>query len=89
MIELCKALTNIHGIVFSSLPYPDAVTGTHTLQPGDWVYLRKHVRKSLEPRFEGPYQVQLITTTSVKLEGRPTWVHASHCKKALDPEATS
>lgn len=89
VIELCKTLSNIHSRVYSSLPDPDAVTGTHTLQPGDWVYLKKYVRKSLEPRFEGPYLVQLTTPTSVKLEGRSTWVHASHCKKALVPEGTT
>lgn len=33
MIELCKIFTNIRGIVLLSLPDPDAVTGTHTLQP--------------------------------------------------------
>ncbi|KAM4029845.1 uncharacterized protein ACNLHF_022284 [Anomaloglossus baeobatrachus] len=56
--------------------------GTHSLKPGDRVYLKKHVKKTLEPRFEGPLTVQLTTPTSVKLEGRSTWVHASHCKKA-------
>lgn len=50
-------------------------------QDGDWVVLKKHQRTGLEPRFTGPYQVQLTTPTSLKLEGRDNWVHASHCKK--------
>ncbi|KAM4030672.1 uncharacterized protein ACNLHF_018326 [Anomaloglossus baeobatrachus] len=82
VVSLQKRLTETHQRVYSSLPDPDAVPGTHSLKPGDWVYLKKHVRKTLEPRFEGPLTVQLTTPTSVKLKGRSIWVHASHCKKA-------
>lgn len=88
MSTLCKTLIKTHGVVFSSHPDPDSVQGTHTLEPGDWVYLKKHVRKSLEPRFEGPFQVQLMTPTSVKLKGKPTWVNALHCKKITVMVAT-
>lgn len=48
MSTLCKTLIKTHGVVFSSHPDPDSVQGTHTLEPGDWVYLKNHVRKSLE-----------------------------------------
>ncbi|XP_063283644.1 uncharacterized protein LOC134568880 [Pelobates fuscus] len=66
---------------------PDSDTGNHSLLPGDWVLVKKFVRKhTLEPRFEGPFQVLLITATSVKLAGRPHWIHASHCKKTPAPE---
>jgi len=47
------------------------------------VYKRKN---SLHPRFEGPYQVLLVTNTAVKVKERPTWTHASHCKKVPTPE---
>ncbi|CAM5171122.1 unnamed protein product [Natator depressus] len=55
----------------------------HTLEPGDWVYLRHHLRKhALEPRWKGPYQVLLTTQTAVKLSGIAAWIHASQCKPA-------
>ncbi|CAJ0924282.1 unnamed protein product [Ranitomeya imitator] len=34
--------------------------------------VKKFVRRTLDPRFDGPFQVLLMTPTSVKLEGRPT-----------------
>ncbi|KAJ1107231.1 hypothetical protein NDU88_004624 [Pleurodeles waltl] len=58
----------------------------HTLQAGDWVVVKKHVRKlCLEPRWKGPYQVILTTTTAVKCAGVPNWIHASHTKKVTCP----
>lgn len=72
--------------MYSSIPDPNSMTGTHSLQPGDYVYVKRHVRQTLEPRFEGPYQVLLTTATSVKLEGKEAWIHASHCKRATVPQ---
>ncbi|XP_069060795.1 SH3 domain-containing kinase-binding protein 1 isoform X3 [Pleurodeles waltl] len=58
----------------------------HALKAGDWVVVKKHVRKScLEPRWKGPFQVILTTTTAVKCAGVPNWIHASHTKKVLCP----
>ncbi|XP_069060098.1 neurofilament medium polypeptide-like [Pleurodeles waltl] len=58
----------------------------HALKAGDWVVIKKHVRKScLEPRWKGPFQVILTTTTAVKCAGVPNWIHASHTKKVLCP----
>ncbi|XP_040216980.1 uncharacterized protein LOC120946223 [Rana temporaria] len=85
--RLSEELTNIHSQVFSSIPDPETDSGTHSLQTGDWVLVKKFVRKhSLEPRYDGPFQVLLTTATSVKLEGKSTWIHASHCKKVPAPE---
>ncbi|KAJ1209093.1 hypothetical protein NDU88_004472 [Pleurodeles waltl] len=58
----------------------------HNLKAGDWVVIKKHVRKTcLEPRWKGPYQVILTTTTAVKYAGVPNWIHASHTKKVTCP----
>ncbi|XP_066440839.1 protein NYNRIN-like [Eleutherodactylus coqui] len=84
--DLCQKLKITHDLVFSSIPDPDSLEGSHSLNPGDWVVVKRHVRKTLEPRFDGPYQVLLTTPTSVKLEGKPTWIHASHCKKVPTPQ---
>ncbi|KAM8960615.1 uncharacterized protein RCH25_036349, partial [Pelodytes ibericus] len=69
----------------SSIPDPNSLEGSHTLSPGEWVEVKKHVRGTLDPRYERPYQVLLTTPTSLKLEGRPTWIHASHCKRIKCP----
>lgn len=53
---------------------------------GDVVLVRRHQTGKLEPRWKGPYLVLLTTPTAVKVEGIPTWVHASHVKRA-PPEA--
>ncbi|XP_073524696.1 uncharacterized protein, partial [Phyllobates terribilis] len=66
---------------------PDQDSSSHTLQPGDWVVIKRHVRKSLDPRFDEPFQVLLTTSTAVKLEGKEAWIHASHCKKILGEPA--
>ncbi|XP_044129835.1 uncharacterized protein LOC122923175 [Bufo gargarizans] len=86
VICLTNRLSNVYSQVFASLPDPDSIEATHSLQPGDWVVVKRHVRKVLEPRFEGPHQVLLTTATAVKLEGKPNWVHASHCKKVPEPQ---
>ncbi|KAJ1218345.1 hypothetical protein NDU88_005925 [Pleurodeles waltl] len=69
-------LTHCHRSVILVTPYKP-VTG---------LVVKKHVRKScLEPRWKGPYQVILTTTTTVKCAGVPNWIHASHTKKVTCP----
>ena len=54
----------------------------HQFEVGDAVLVRRHRAGNLEPRWKGPYLVLLTTPTAVKVEGIPTWVHASHVKRA-------
>ncbi|KAJ1176580.1 hypothetical protein NDU88_001854 [Pleurodeles waltl] len=89
VLDYCKGLADVvrsfsHQVEANTLP-PISDPG-HTLQAGDWVVVKKHVRKScLEPRWKGPYQVILTTTTAVKCVGVPNWIHASHTKKVTCP----
>ncbi|KAJ1173120.1 hypothetical protein NDU88_004961 [Pleurodeles waltl] len=89
VLDYCKGLPDVirsfsHQVEANTLP-PIGDPG-HTLQAGDWVVVKKHVRKScLEPRWKGPYQVILTTTTAVKCAGVPNWIHASHTKKVTCP----
>ncbi|KAJ1170662.1 hypothetical protein NDU88_002535 [Pleurodeles waltl] len=89
VLDYCKGLADMvrsfsHQVEATTLP-PISDPG-HTLKAGDWVVVKKHVRKScLEPRWKGPYQVILTTTTAVKCAGLPNWIHASHTKKVTCP----
>ncbi|KAK1327417.1 hypothetical protein QTO34_014178 [Cnephaeus nilssonii] len=53
---------------------------------GDWVYVKRHRRETLEPRWKGPYVVVLTTPTPLKVDGVATWVHHTHVRPA-DPSA--
>lgn len=51
------------------------------VEPGDQVFIKVIKRKAWNSnRWEGPYRVILSTPTAVKVEGRPSWIHLSHCK---------
>ncbi|TWW58402.1 hypothetical protein D4764_07G0011210 [Takifugu flavidus] len=57
-------------------------TPQEPIQPGDYVWVKKFVRKRWNtPRWEGPHQVQLTTKTAVRVDGKLSWIHLSHCKK--------
>ncbi|XP_078308549.1 uncharacterized protein LOC144617304 [Panthera onca] len=58
----------------------------HRYRPGDWVYVKRHHRETLEPRWKGPYIVVLTTPTALKVDGIATWVHHTHVRPA-DPSS--
>ncbi|KAJ1216466.1 hypothetical protein NDU88_004068 [Pleurodeles waltl] len=71
VLDYCKGLADVvrsfsHQVEATTLP-PISDPG-HTLKAIDWVVVKKHMRKlCLEPRWNGPYQVILTTTTAVKM----------------------
>ncbi|KAJ1152663.1 hypothetical protein NDU88_005438 [Pleurodeles waltl] len=89
VLDYCKGLADVirsfsHQVEANTLP-PIGDPG-HSLQAGDWVVVKMHVRKScLEPHWKGPYQVILTTTTAVKWARVPNWIHASQTKKVTCP----
>ncbi|XP_053747800.1 uncharacterized protein LOC128773859, partial [Panthera pardus] len=58
----------------------------HQYRPGDWVYIKRHHRETLEPHWKGPYIVVLTTPTALKVDGIATWVHHTHVRPA-DPSS--
>ena len=55
---------------------------SHQFEVGDTALVRRHRAGNLEPRWKGPSLVLLTTATTLKVEGIPSWVHASHVKRA-------
>ena len=90
MLTFCKQLSRIartiHTRVKEALPEP-VERPYHTFQPGDYVLIKHFTRKTaLEPRWKGPFQILLTTPNAVKCEGKPAWIHFSHCKLAIPTE---
>jgi hypothetical protein len=52
----------------------------HDVVPGQWVMVKKYETDTLGPTCEGPYQVLLITSSTVKVQGQSRWIHVIHCK---------
>lgn len=87
-LNLSKLLLKNHQAVKAALPSP-AVQPLHNLKLGDWVLVKELRRKHWKSKcWLGPFQVLLVTNTTVKVAERVSWVHVSHWKRftAVPPE---
>ena len=58
---------------------------SHDLQPGDYVY-KKNIKDSFQPRWKGPHQVSLTSSSTENLKEIDCWIHISHLKRAPAPD---
>ncbi|XP_040208970.1 protein NYNRIN-like [Rana temporaria] len=61
---------------------PLSTDPTHPFIPGDEVLVKQlAVRRKTGPIYQGPYTVEKVSRTAVKVEGLGPWIHASRLKK--------
>ncbi|KAJ1141031.1 hypothetical protein NDU88_007368 [Pleurodeles waltl] len=89
VLDYCKGLADVvrsFSQQVEATTLPPTYDPGHNLRAGDWIVFQKHTRKTcLKPRWKGPFQVVLTTTTAVKCAGVLNWIHASHRKKVVCP----
>lgn len=69
-----------------SLPVWEAV---HCVSPGDYVWVRTYKKTSLSPKWEGPFQVVLISPTAIRVKEIPAWIHHTRVKRSTATRACS
>nr|KAF6398596.1 hypothetical protein HJG59_010441 [Molossus molossus] len=52
------------------------------IEPGDWIWIKKFNKETLEPTWDGPHLVILTTPTAFKVSNKRPWIHHTQVKKA-------
>ncbi|KAL2102074.1 hypothetical protein ACEWY4_003835 [Coilia grayii] len=52
--------------------WSESPEGGHSLVPGQWIMIHKPQRLTLEAKWEGPYEILLVTDSAVKVQGHQT-----------------
>lgn len=92
MVNYVRHLTAIHRSIFQQVKgateerQGDIPLEKQSIEPGDWVYIKRFKRKWNEPKRTGPFRVILVTPTALKVEGKTVWFHLNHCSKASEPQ---
>ena len=63
---------------------PDPQASMPPLQTGDMVYLSDNPQGDVNPKWQGPFKITLLTPTAAKLEKVTSWVHLSCLKQVIE-----
>ena len=72
--ELQRHLKKLHHYAANCQNIPLDIDA-HQFKSGDWVRVKTHKKSTLEPQWEGPFQVRLTTPTALKVAERSAWIH--------------
>jgi hypothetical protein len=64
---------------------PCALGPLYPWSPGELGLVKTPISGSLDPLWEGPYQVILTTPSALKVAGLKPWIHHMHTKPVEDP----
>lgn len=86
LLEYCAQLTDAVQTAAKQVKaaWQEPPDGGHSLVPGQWVMVHKPQRLALEEKYEGPYQILMVTRSAVRVTKKDKWLHASHVK-LVDP----
>ncbi|XP_060125379.1 protein NYNRIN-like [Zootoca vivipara] len=82
--QLQRQLKKLHHYAATCQNVPLDVDA-HSFTPGQWIWVKTYRRATLQPQWEGPYQILLTTPTAIKVSERSAWIHHTFCKSAPNP----
>ena len=84
LIEALKRNDTLVADSFHSELLGDKDLKDHGLQPGDFMYWKKHqIKDYLQPHWKRLYQVLLTNSCTAKLKDINSWICISHLKRHL------